>query len=333
MITESLGPHRCGIVLAGGEGKRLQPLVRRMLGKDLPKQYVSFIGKKSMLEHTFQRVERLLAREHIFAVIARHHLKHAEVRQQTGKRPDGTVVPQPENRETGPGLLLPLMHVLKRYPNATVAVFPSDHFVLQEKLFMEYVRSAFEAVEKFPTKIVFLGVEPTHLEPEYGYIVSDSAESSWSSPIQSIKTFVEKPDAALAEHMISLGGLWNTMVMVFKPRNLLNLIALSAPMLHRSFKRIFRALGTSREARVIEENYRSMQCVNFSKDLLEAFDTHAQLSVVPIKGVFWSDWGSEDRILSVLEDQKYLGEIINEFPLADERDPFEIADVHLEAFR
>ena len=45
----------CGMVLAGGEGKRLQPFIKSLGKGTLPKQYVNFIGSHSMLEHTLQR--------------------------------------------------------------------------------------------------------------------------------------------------------------------------------------------------------------------------------------------------------------------------------------
>ena len=77
MTDVTLHSLRCGIILAGGEGRRVQPLVRRLLGFELPKQYVSFIGTRSMLEHTFDRVDRLVPPDRIFTVIAQDHLKHA----------------------------------------------------------------------------------------------------------------------------------------------------------------------------------------------------------------------------------------------------------------
>jgi len=52
MVKSSRSPVRCGIVLAPGEGKRLRPFIQRLRGKDLPKQFVNFIGTRSMLEHT-----------------------------------------------------------------------------------------------------------------------------------------------------------------------------------------------------------------------------------------------------------------------------------------
>ena len=52
---------------------------------------------------------------------------------------------QPANKETGPGILLPLMFIYKRCPHAIVAVFPSDHFVLEEDRFMNHVKLAVRA--------------------------------------------------------------------------------------------------------------------------------------------------------------------------------------------
>ena len=123
MAFEVQQPLRCGIVLAGGEGKRIRPFIRRVLGADLPKQYVNFIGTRSMLEHTFNRAEQLISPEHLFVVVARDHLDYIEVQRQISDRPPHTVILQPINRETGPGLLLPLMHLLKHFPNSTVGIF------------------------------------------------------------------------------------------------------------------------------------------------------------------------------------------------------------------
>jgi mannose-1-phosphate guanylyltransferase len=98
-----------------------------------PKQYVNFIGTRSMLEHTLHRAEKLIPRERVFTVINEAHLGFPEVKRQISQRRQRTVIVQPENKETAPGLLLPLMHVSKRYPNSTVVIFTSDHFVLEEE--------------------------------------------------------------------------------------------------------------------------------------------------------------------------------------------------------
>jgi mannose-1-phosphate guanylyltransferase len=311
MKHEAARPLRCGIVLAGGEGKRLQPFIHRKLGFDLPKQYVSFIGTRSMLEHTYNRMERLIPAERIFTVVAREHFRFREVQQQLEKRPPETIIVQPMNKETGPGLLLPLIHLWKRYPNSIIAVFPSDHFIMQQDLFAAHLRRAFQEVEKCPAKIVFMGVKPADPDPEYGYIIPQIENGNSSSRIQGIGLFIEKPERAIAEELILQGALWNTMVMVFKTEILWHLVGLTAPKLYQSFQKIFRALGTRYEQRTIEDTYEQMEKNNFSKDLLEGFGSHSrsQLSVAAMDGVFWSDWGAENRIVSVLEQLDSLDKL------------------------
>jgi len=319
MAFEVQQPLRCGIVLAGGEGKRIRPFIRRVLGADLPKQYVNFIGTRSMLEHTFNRAEQLISPERLFVVVARDHLDYIEVQRQISDRPPHTVILQPINRETGPGLLLPLMHLLKHFPNSTVGIFPSDHFVLQEDHFTACVRQAFEVVEKWPTKVVFLGVRAADPEQEYGYILPEHQDPDLGSPVRGVKAFVEKPEPRIAAQIMSSGGLWNTMVMVFKPEILLHLVNLLAPKLYRSFQQISQSLGTCHELLTVEKVYKEMTPLNFSRDLLERLDLYSrqQLSVVPMEGVLWSDWGSEDRIISVLRSLGYLDRLFKEHPLDD----------------
>jgi mannose-1-phosphate guanylyltransferase len=315
MSIVDMRSRRCGIVLSGGDGRRLQLFVHKLLGIDLPKQYISFTGTRSMLEHTFGRAERLISPERIFTVVAQDHLKHASVQKQLGSRPPRTIVIQPVNRETGPGLLLPLVHLFMHYPDSTVAVFPSDHFILQEDLFITYVRQAFEAVEKCPAKILLLGVAPTDLEPEYGYILPESGGLDLMSSVQNIKTFIEKPEPERAAQAILSGALWNTMVMVFRPRIFLHLVGLAAPKLYRSFRRIYQALNTPGEYSTIEKVYEQLEPVNLSKDLLEIFCLYSrnQLSVIRMKDLFWSDWGSEGRIIATLKRLKSLDHLSDRF--------------------
>jgi mannose-1-phosphate guanylyltransferase len=63
-------PARCGIVLAAGEGKRLRSFVENLSGYALPKQYVNFTGKRSMLEHTFCRAQKMIPPERLFTVVS-----------------------------------------------------------------------------------------------------------------------------------------------------------------------------------------------------------------------------------------------------------------------
>ena len=303
---------RCGIVLAGGEGKRLRSFIQRLRGKDLPKQYVNFIGRRSMLEHTFHRAEKLVSPDRLFTVVNRDHLRHPEVWRQLSDRPKGSVIFQPLNKETGPGIMLPLMRLHKYYPDAVVVLFPSDHFVLEEDQFMNHVDLACQIVEQDRSRLVLLGVEPYAPESEYGYILSAEGAAGFTRyGLRLVSRFVEKPDQRAAKDLFHKGGLWNTMVMAFKAETLLGLARKVAPALSRSFHRIWKSVGTPAETAVVEEVYRNMKPVNFSKDLLEAISAQysSHLQVLPVRGVYWSDWGSEHRIKSMLRQMNYPQEL------------------------
>ena len=295
---------RCGIILAAGEGKRLRPLIYRLRGDTLPKQYMNFTGRFSMLEQTFHRAERLSRKERIFAVISQNHLKYREVVAQLSSRPENTVVLQPENKETAPGLLLPLMYLQKYWPESTVAVFPSDHFIVEEDLFMKHVEEAYAWVEDDPSRLVILGVEPRGPEPDYGYIVPRLATPrSFSACALEVSRFIEKPEPLLARKLVLEGGLWNTMVFAARTSCLLERIQRIIPSLFRPFQRIGQAIGTPAEMEVIKEVYKEIETVNFSSRVLQALSIEEphSLWVLPVKGVTWNDWGTEARIRTSLQ--------------------------------
>jgi hypothetical protein len=65
---------------------------------------------------------------------------------------------------------------------------------------------------------------------------------------------------------------------------------------------------SSAETDVVGEAYRQLEPVNFSQGLLVPLSLQlpSPLLVLPVRGVHWSDWGSERRITSVLEKSGHL---------------------------
>jgi len=298
-------PRLWGLVLAAGDGKRLEGYVREIKGKELPKQYVNVIGRRSMLEHTFDRAERLIPASRILTIVNPKHLKHTEALRQIASRPAGTVILQPENRDTGPGILLPLLHLYQRFPEAVVAVFPADHFVLEEERLMDHVELAAQAVARNPDRIMLLAVEARQPETDYGYVVpydEGGQLSFWGA--RRVAHFVEKPDWDGARRLAAAGGLWNTMIMVFKAKNLLNLIKTLYPELYRCFHGLLDVLGGPREKARVAELYLNLRPLNFSKGIVEHVLAKfpGALIVLPVVNVFWSDWGSPQRIAAALAD-------------------------------
>ncbi|MGH9818744.1 MAG: sugar phosphate nucleotidyltransferase, partial [Pyrinomonadaceae bacterium] len=263
---------------------------------------VNIVGRRSMLEHTFHRADKLIAADQIFTVVSRDHLEYPEVRRQLVKRRAETIIVQPANKETGPGILLPLMFVYKQCPEAIVAVFPSDHFILEEDRFMLHVGLAAEAVTHDPARIVLLAIEPAEPEIEYGYIVPQADDSALGRfGTKMISSFIEKPGAERAFELTRAGALWNTMTMVFKLGKFLELVRRVHPVVYRDFYRILEAIGTTDERHTIERVYQTLEPINFSREILERIaNRHPEaLSVFPVRRVFWSDLGSPERVLRV----------------------------------
>jgi len=160
--------RRWGIVLAAGEGNRVRDFLSALCGGRGIKQFCTVLGRRSLLEMTLDRVQQLIPRERILIIVDKRH--RPEASEQLADWPQQNIIYQPANRETAPGILLPLAHVSHRDPDATVAVFPSDHFVFDENGFASHVAAAFAETEQFPQSAILLGMTPDRVEEGYGWI-------------------------------------------------------------------------------------------------------------------------------------------------------------------
>src|SRR5262245_14422708 len=321
MTTTSGSSIRCGIVLAGGEGRRL-PFVHRLQRETLPKQYINFIGARSMLGHTLDRAEKLIPKHLIFTVVGRNHLDHREVQRQLSSRLKGTVSAQPENKDTLPEILLPLMHIYRRYPESSVVIFPSEHFIAEEDedLFMLYVARAFRAVESEPSQLVLLGVEPDRIEPEYGYILADGKDRRLEPlGIHRVNMFIEKPALGVARELILHGALWSTMVLICRTKTLLEAVQVLTPKIYKSFQGILEAIGTVHLKDRVDAAYEDIDSTNFSKSILQRLSPQLpwRLAVLTMREVLWSDWGSAHHVAVSFKKTGYLPRLrrISETPL------------------
>lgn len=286
------------VVLAAGEGTRMNQFIRSSYGLCSPKQYIAFTGKRSMLQHTLDRVAQLIPPERTRIVVNPSHIK--EIRSQLSNLPDHTLVFQPYNRETAPGALLPLTYIVKEDPEARIAFFPSDHFIQEEDRFMRYAAAADQVVQRHPDQIVLLGIQPEGPEVEYGWIApADPLPGPNEAGAKKVGRFLEKPNHEAALVFYEKGYLWNTFVSVLKASTLLALTRKYLNGIWQRFERIRAAIGTVHELSTIEREYRTMESATLSRGIFECCAD--QIAVLEVKGVFWSDWGSSHRVLQTLE--------------------------------
>ena len=288
---------RWSVILAGGEGERTRPFIEDWLGYHKPKQFCSFVGTRSMLQHTWDRADYITHPERKITVIAQGHLR--EVLAQSEHRSSGQVIGQPHNCDTAAGIFLPLTYIRAQNLHATAVLYPSDHFVFPEIRFMETVEKAIHATTILHDRIMLLGVRPTSLELEYGWI-EPGGPLEWSGGlcVRRVHAFLEKPNVAQGLAARANGALWNTFIMASKVETLWRLGWKCMPEVMERFEQLEKVIGTSQEGPMLREIYQDMPRRNFSSDLLACVPD--SIGVIELKGVLWSDWGRPERIADTL---------------------------------
>ena len=128
--------HRWGVILAGGDGKRLLPLTRTITGDDRPKQFCALTGGETLLKQTQRRVGRMILGRQTLLVMTRTHERYY-AGQVTGV-PQLCLLIQPNNHGTAAAITYSLTRLRQMDPNGLVAFFPSDHHVENDEAFITH---------------------------------------------------------------------------------------------------------------------------------------------------------------------------------------------------
>jgi len=295
-VTSPVAGRLWSIILAGGEGSRLRPLVQLIHPDGRPKQFAVLVGSRSLLGHTLDRSAMLVPPERTVVVATRSHAAFF-TGDSWGDHPPRVLV-QPSDRGTAAGVLLPAHRIAKVDPGAVVLVFPSDHYVGDDTVFMEHAERMAFAAAKHEARIVLAGARPDGPETGYGWIEPGAAvDYPPDAGLRRIRRFVEKPAREEARALMERGGLWNTFVMAAPVRALVDAGRRTLPDLHERLARIGAREGDA-ETRGIESAYRLAPVANFSHSVLAAIPERLAVSALPAVG--WSDWGTPDRVVETL---------------------------------
>ena len=285
------------IILAGGDGTRLQSMTRAITGDDRPKQFVPVIGGNTLLDQTRRRVALSIEPDRTFIVVTQKHRRFYEPLADEIS-PD-LLIEQPTNKGTAPAILYALLRVATRSPKAVVALFPSDHFFANDEEFMSHIDVAIDAVNIQPETVLLLGITPTTPETEYGWIEPHpSILASARGSITRVRKFWEKPNSSLATSLLQRGCLWNSFVIVGRVDALLKMTRAAVPDLHAAFAAVTPTFETAAEHRVLAELYSEIADSNFSHEVLAV--RPQDLMVLRVGDVGWSDLGEPKRVLSTL---------------------------------
>jgi mannose-1-phosphate guanylyltransferase len=247
-----------------------------------------------MLRQTLDRAERLVPRERVAVVVARHHRQYWA--QELADLPAWNVIVQPRNRGTGLGLLLGLLHIRRRDPGCGLVVLPSDHHVTDEDALCQCLLRAIEHAGQTRGRPTLLGVTPEGADAGLGWIRTVNGASP---SVRNVVGFVEKPEPAVARRLAADGALVNSMILAADGDALLSLFLEAAAPTVQLLQDHLAASGGRTDA--LDGLYEALPSCDFSRDILER--EARRLAVVPARPCGWTDIGTPDRLNRVLDQQ------------------------------
>jgi len=269
-------------------------MTRAITGDNRPKQFVPVIGRRTLLDQTRRRVALSVDPNRTLIVVTQKHRRFYQ-----SLRNESQLLEQPVNKGTAPAILYALLHVATKSPNATVALFPSDHFFADDEAFMSHIDVALDAVQVQPETVVLLGITPTAPETEYGWIEPQpSILANADRSITQVRKFWEKPGLDLATSLMQRGCLWNSFVMVGRVDALLKMTRAAVPEMYTAFAAITPTFETTEEHKALATLYSQIEDTNFSHQVLAV--RPEDLMVMRVGDVGWSDLGEPNRVLSTL---------------------------------
>jgi mannose-1-phosphate guanylyltransferase len=285
--------HRWAVVLAGGDGTRLQSLTLKISGDSRPKQFCPIVGGETLLSQTRARIDSLFNADRQLFVVTRAHKTYygEELRDVDESR----IIAQPLNRGTGIAVAVALLHILQRDADAVVVFVPCDHYYSDAEACGRAIRSAISGAEQYPNSVVLVGAKAHYPEVEYGWIEPGASISQARNTLLRVNRFWEKPSLPQAQELLHRGCLWNTFVTVGHVRTFLDLFCSEVP-------EVVPSLDKALAEDALETAYQLLPALDFSRHIL-ALQPHRLLAVSD-RTSGWADLGSPTRVLDILARDK-----------------------------
>ena len=291
--------HRWGVILAGGDGTRLQPLTRLACGDNRPKQFCPLLGGKTLLAHTRRRISRTVEPDRVLFLLTKKH--EPFYREELKYVPETQMIIQPYNQGTLPAILWSLVQIFRRDEYALVAFFPSDHHFANEDAFISTIERTFDFVEEKGDSVILLGAGAERPETEYGWIEPECVPGGrLQRDFAPVRRFWEKPPLETAKDLLARRCLWNTFVMIGSVGAFLEMIRKAAPVLFETFTAALPGDGLESEEQKMRFVYDGLDPSDFSREVL-ALSTE-RLFVASCGEVGWSDLGEPRRFIAALTE-------------------------------
>lgn len=293
------------LILCGGSGKRLWPISRQLL----PKQLLRLESQHSMLQSTALRTHGEQFGPPVVTTGEDHRFIVQEQLGQIGVEPEAIIL-EPVRRNTAPAIALAALWAGKDDPERLLLAMPSDQVIGDDQKFKDQVLQACQVAKT--GRIVTFGIRPTRPETGFGYIEA-GALLDCPCPAHEVIQFREKPDGETAAKFISTGGFyWNGGIFLFRADTFLNELGKRAPDILAACEAAMAASSVDGNfIRPGSTEFASAPDVSFDYAIMENTDCAA---VVPAT-MEWSDLGSWQALWE-LSEKDPNGNVLSENTVA-----------------
>jgi mannose-1-phosphate guanylyltransferase/mannose-6-phosphate isomerase len=276
------------VIMCGGSGTRLWPVSRA----SLPKQYHTFVGDRTLLQSTVERVNAGAFAAPILVCAEDHRFIVADQMAQLGLR-TGPLVLEPVSRNTAAVALVASLMAAEQNPERLILLLPADHLIKDAAGFRDTVLAAAEAARA--GYLCLFGIAPERPETGYGYIeIGEEPVPAPGSPARGVKRFVEKPDLETANAMLSDGAFaWNSGIFLFSAATMLREAEEHQPgLLAEAREAVEKATRETDFVRLARGPFERLQAISLDYAIMERT---RRAAVLPAR-LQWSDLGAWDAI-------------------------------------
>ncbi len=277
-MPAAMDSHLHAVIIAGGAGTRFWPASRSLR----PKQLLPLAGTEALVAATVRRLGSRIPAERVTIATGAHLLEATSV--ILPDVPRAQILAEPAARNTAPAIAWATATILRRDPDAVIAVFPSDHYITNQDAFVEAFDRAVDGASR--GYLTTIGIVPTRPETGYGYI---ETAADIAPGLRHAARFVEKPDRARAEQYVAdKKHLWNAGMFFFRGALFIDAVKKHLPSVATFIERANAAAATGNETALVDKEFPSLPSISIDHGVMEK---ETRIAVAP--GDFgWNDVGS-----------------------------------------
>ncbi len=269
------------LVMAGGKGQRFWPRSR----DNNPKQFLVINQakeKQTMLQKTVKRLSGVVKHEDIYILTDDKYVQI--VKEQLPNLPNENIISEPCGRNTAPAINLGLNVISEKYQEFVMLVLPSDHFVMQPRVYVETLKEGINFASKNKA-LLTIGIVPRSQNTDYGYIKYDNLSND---NVLKVLKFVEKPNLQKAKQYLNDGNyLWNSGMFIWQSEAIKEAFQKYMPKQYAQMEHL-RRLRHKHRFLSYKHGYSKLENISIDYGVMEKAD-----NVYTIRGDFgWDDVGS-----------------------------------------